>query len=98
MLVDFIIKIIKAIILALGEITRRFVMSIIYIFIFHTKKCFAVLFAFLLMLTQVHQSKYGIFYNYNETIINNHFRKPCKVTVLQTKREDKEQIIEELNK
>lgn len=98
MLVDFFIKVIKAIIFALGEITRRFVMSIIYIFIFHTKKCFAILFAFLLMLTQVHQSKYGIFYKYNETIVNNEFRKPCKVTVLQAKREDREQIIEELNK
>lgn len=98
MLVDFLIKIIKAIIFALGEITRRFVMSIIYIFIFHTKKCFAVLFAFLLMLTQVHQSKYGIFYNYKETIVNNHFRKPCKVIVLENDREDKAQIVEKLNK
>ena len=92
MLVDFIIKIIKAIIFALGEITRRFVMSIIYIFIFHTKKCFAIFFAFLLMLTQVHQSKYGIFYNYNETIVNNHFKKPCKVVVLENNRGDKAQI------
>lgn len=98
MLVDFLIKIIKAIIFALGEITRRFVMSIIYIFIFHTKKCFVVLFAFLLMLTQVHQSKYGIFYKYNEVIVNNEFKKPCKVTVLESKRDNKEQIIEELNK
>ena len=95
MLVDFLIKIIKAIIFALGEITRRFVMSIIYIFIFHTKKCFAVLFAFLLMLTQVHQSKYGIFYNYNETIVNNHFRKPCKVVVLENRGENKAQIVRE---
>ena len=95
MLVDFLIKIIKAIIFALGEITRRFVMSIIYIFIFHTKKCFAVLFAFLLMLTQVHQSKYGIFYNYNETIVNNHFRKSCKVVVLENRGENKAQIVRE---
>lgn len=95
MLVDFIIKIIKAIIFALGEITRRFVMSIIYIFIFHTKKCFAIFFAFLLMLTQVHQSKYGIFYNYNETIVNNHFEKPCKVVVLENNRGDKAQIVKE---
>ena len=95
MLVDFIIKIIKAIIFALGEITRRFVMSIIYIFIFHTKKCFAIFFAFLLMLTQVHQSKYGIFYNYNETIVNNHFKKPCKVVVLENNRRDKAQIVKE---
>ena len=95
MLVDFIIKIIKAIIFALGEITRRFVMSIIYIFIFHTKKCFAIFFAFLLMLTQVHQSKYGIFYNYNETIVNNHFKKPCKVVVLENNRGDKAQIAKE---
>ena len=95
MLVDFIIKIIKAIIFALGEITRRFVMSIIYIFIFHTKKCFAIFFAFLLMLTQVHQSKYGIFYNYNETIENNHFKKPCKVVVLENNRGDRAQIVKE---
>lgn len=95
MLVDFIIKIIKAIIFALGEITRRFVMSIIYIFIFHTKKCFAIFFAFLLMLTQVHQSKYGIFYNYNEVIVNNHFKKPCKVVVLENNRGDKAQIVKE---
>lgn len=95
MLVDFIIKIIKAIIFALGEITRRFVMSIIYIFIFHTKKCFAIFFAFLLMLTQVHQSKYGIFYNYNETIVNNYFKKPCKVVVLENNRGDKAQIVKE---
>lgn len=97
MVVDFLIKIIKAIIFALGEVVRRFVMSIVYVFIFHTKKCFAILFAFLLMLTQVHQSKYGIFYKYSETIVNNEFKKPCKVIVLENKRENKEQIIEEIN-
>ena len=95
MVVDFLIKIIKAIIFALGEVVRRFVMSIVYVFIFHTKKCFAILFAFLLMLTQVHQSKYGIFYNYNETIVNNHFKKPCKAVVLENNRGNKAQIVKE---
>lgn len=83
MLVDFIVKLIKGIVMAFVYGISKFCQGIIYLFVAHTKGMLMLVISFLLAITTVMQSKYGFFINYKETTINNDFKKPCKVVIIK---------------
>lgn len=92
MIVEAILKLIKGIVNICLEVTKRFIQGIIYMFIVHTKGMIVAIISFLAMLTQVHQSKYGIFICYKDTIINNKFNKVNKVEIVTKQGEIEEKV------